>query len=114
MQNWPAHDPGEYRHQITLMQQTPTVGKSGAEMAWKKFATCYAAIDPATAKDVIRSGQTTPQVAIPIRMNWMSGVTSDMQVWAANGSKYVIQGIINPQELNVTLTLMCIALGANE
>jgi SPP1 family predicted phage head-tail adaptor len=111
--NWPMPDPGEYRHQVTLMRQRPTVGISGAEMEWVKFATCYAAIDPASAKDVIRSGQTTSQVATPIRMNWLSGVTSDMQVWA-NGNKYVIQGIINPQELNVTLILVCVALGANE
>jgi len=113
MQNWPAHDPGEYRHQITLMQQKPTVDKSGAAMQWVRFATCYAAIEPATAKDVIRSGQTTSQVATPIRMNWMSGVTSDMRV-IANGNTYEIQGILNPQELNVTLTLMCVALGANQ
>ena len=113
MQNWPNNDPGDYRQQITIMQQKPTVGKSGAEMAWSKFATCYAAIDPATAKDIIRSGQTTSQVMTPIRMNWISGVTSDMRV-VANGNTYTIQGIINPQELNVTLIMMCVALGTNQ
>lgn len=114
MQHWPANDPGEYRHQVTIMKQAPGTDKSGAVMSWVKFAACYAAIDPASARDMIRSGQTTSEVETPIRMNYLKGVTSDMQVWAANGSKYVVRGIINPQEMNVSLTLMCVALGLNQ
>lgn len=115
MQRWPIDDPGDYIHQIAIMKPVDNPdGAAGPETSWEKFASCYAAIDPATARDVMRGGQTTSQVEIPIRMHWMAGVTSNMQVWRPSGEKYVIQGILNARELNVRLTLMCVALGANQ
>jgi head-tail adaptor len=113
MQRWPVNDPGDYRHQITINKQVTVDGVAGAETQWTKFAACYAAIDPAAARDVIRSGQTVSEVQVPIRMNWMAGVKAEMQV-VANGNTYIVKGIINEREMNVSLTLMCVALGANQ
>jgi head-tail adaptor len=107
--NWPSIDPGRLRHQITIFRQVIVQGTTGPKPGFEAFLTCYAAIEPLTATDVISAGQTTSQLGLPILMNWQAGIEPNMQVEAL-GVRYIIREILNPLNLNISLTLMCINL----
>ncbi len=111
--NWPSIDPGRLRHRITIYRQVSVQGTSGPKAGFVPFLEAYAAIEPLSATDVISSGQTVSQLGLPILMNWQAGIESNMQVQALGG-RYIIREVINPLELNVSLTLMCIALKGNQ
>ena len=104
---WPSLDPGRLRHQITIYRQTVVQGATGPKPGIEAFITCYAAIEPLTATDIINAGQTTSQLGLPILINWQAGIKPNMQVDAA-GERFVIREILNPLNMNVSLTLMCI------
>lgn len=108
---YPSIDAGRLRHRITILQPSTTSGIGGAEVTYTPLCTCYAAIEPTTATDVIRAGQTVAEVEIPITIRYRAGILPDMKVQRANGSTYVVKGIINVDERDVLLTLMCVALG---
>lgn len=108
---YPSIDAGRLRHRVTILQPTVTSGIAGAEVDYTALCTCYAAIEPASATDVIRAGQTVAEVQVPITIRYRSTVQPDMLVQRADGSRYVIKGIINVDERNVLMTLMCVGLG---
>ena len=109
---------GDMRHVITLLKPqsvdsagNPITDASGAAVNYVPvYTNVPAAIEPLRATDVIRSGQTVGQVAIPITIRWMPNVTADMRVQWQQGN-YIIQGILNEGERNRKLVLMCLALG---
>jgi head-tail adaptor len=110
---WPSIDPGRLRHQITIFRQVTVQGTSGPKAGFVPFVSAYAAIEPLSATDVVSSGQTVSQLGIPIFINWQAGIEPNMQVEAL-GNRYIIRDVINPFYMNVSLTLMCIALKDNE
>ena len=110
--NWPTLDPGDLRHQITILRPTPSSDESGTTVVMAPFATARAKIEPVRGIDVIRSGQTTTQLFLTVTMWWQAGILADMQVQAPNGL-YVIQAVDNVLELNQILKLTCLALGRN-
>jgi head-tail adaptor len=110
---WPAIDQGRMVHWITILQQTPSEDESGTTMIYSALLSSWAAIDPVSGTDVLRSGQVTTQLFLTITMRWQAGIASNMRVRSNNGT-YVIQSIENPGERNVLLVLNCLALGSNE
>jgi SPP1 family predicted phage head-tail adaptor len=106
---WPGVDPGRLRHQIRILRQVVGSGPSGPKAAWVEFLWAWAAIEPSTAREINDSGQTVSEIAVPITLNWQAGIEAKMRV-EAQGDTYIIEDIINPQGLNVTLTLMCRSL----
>lgn len=115
---------GSQRQLIRIMQPVAgPIGVSGSTTVLQLFAgPLPAEIAPASARDTIRSGQTVQQIAIPITIRYMDGVQANMQVQRVQSRQgvyyatatYVIRGIINVDERNWKLTLMCEALGANQ
>lgn len=110
---WPSIDPGKLRHQITIYRQVAATDASGVTVGWEVFLNTYAAIEPWKATDIMRSGQTISELTLPIHIMYQAGILPNMEVQALNG-RYIIQDILNPLELNVSLTLMCLAFGANQ
>ena len=107
---------GALRHPITILQAAITTDQSGQVEDWQNpsvYLQAWAEIAPASANDVIRSGQIVSQVMIPITMRYYPGITSNMRVLYKD-STYIIKGILNVEERNRALTLMCLALGDNE
>ena len=109
---------GSLRHRIDILQRVPTLGMAGTATSLQPFlANVPAAIEPASASDTIRSGQDVSEVNIPVTIDFYPGIRSNMVVRfnrAGSVEQYYIKGIINPEERNVSLILMCLALGENE
>jgi SPP1 family predicted phage head-tail adaptor len=110
---WPAVNPGELVHWITLLQQTVTTDVSGATAAWAPFLSTWAKIEPVKGTDVIKSGQITTQLYLTITIRWQGGIQPNMRVTRRNYA-YVIQSVENPGERDVLLILNCVGLNANE
>ena len=107
---------GELRHIISILQAPIISGPAGNQEDWDNpIVVCYqyASIKPASASDVIRAGQTVTQVETPIEIRYYPGILPNMRV-QHNSDVYVIRGILNEEERNRKLTLMCIGLGQNE
>lgn len=117
MSSWPGVNPGELRHLITIQQQvqgsSPSYDAAGVMSQWTNFTTMYVSDDPKYATDAMRGGQTVTSEAVPLTGHYQPGILPNMRV-IHGGSTYVIRGIVNHRNLNVLLTLMCLALGAND
>ena len=111
--NWPSIDPGEMRHQITILQQQRSSDASGSAVTMVPFASAYAKIVVIRGTDVIKAGQVTTQLFLTISIWYQAGILADMQVQALNGL-YVIQSVENVSELGVVLVLNCVALSQNQ
>jgi len=109
---WPSLDPGELRHQITILAPVAATDVSGSTVALVPLVTCYAKIDVVKGLDVIRSGQETTQLYLIVSMWWQAGIAANMQVQALNGL-YLIESVENVLELDVVLKLNCLAIGKN-
>lgn len=103
------------RTQVTILRPLPpTSDISGTvEGGWEPFLTTLASIEPQTATEVFKAGQITAQLKLNVSLMWQSGIRTNMRVQTPNGT-YIIQDIVNPKELNYSLTLVCLALGDNE
>lgn len=100
--------------QITILRASIGSDVSGTVSgSWEAFVTTYAKVTWLRGTDVIRSGQDTAQVYGVITIVYQPGITSGMRVQTRNGT-YAIQSIVNPDELNVRLDLICLALGENQ
>jgi SPP1 family predicted phage head-tail adaptor len=112
MNPWPKIDPGEMVHQVTVLQQSVVQGIAGSETQWIPFVTAWAAIDPVSGTDVLKSGQDTTKLYLRARIFWQTGILPNMRLQRVDGSQYIIQAIENPGERNVILVLFCLALGS--
>ena len=123
---------GSQRQLVNIMAQVPGPGgMAGANTVLSQVAGPISAeISPATARDMIRGGQTVSQTITPITIRFLpapngppgvSLVAAGMvvqRVQSTQGKYYVtgsytVQGIINVDERNWKITLACVALGAN-
>lgn len=112
---WPTLDAGKLRHPITIWQMSSVSGDaSGTTVDPSVLTTAVASIEPVRGTDVIRSGQTTTQLFVTVKMWFQPGILPDMQVQTEGGSRYLIQSIENVLEMSVVLVLNCIGLGANQ
>lgn len=110
---WPAIDPGRMRHQIKILHQVPGTGIAGAAVTWEPLLTVYAEAEPMAGTDVIKAGQDVTKLPVTWRLNYDSRIKANMRVLSLSGT-HVIQAVRNVGELNVTLELTCLALGANQ
>jgi head-tail adaptor len=123
---------GALRHLCHILQPvTGAMGITGPTTNYVPFAQFVpAAIEPASARDMIRSGQTVSETIIPVTIRWMPnvslpaapGVLANFRVqfvrsWQGNYSvvsQYEVQGIIEVDERSWKVTLACIALALNQ
>lgn len=110
---WPAVNPGELVHWVTIQHQVQSSDISGTTVIWSPLVSTWAKIDPVRGSDVLRSGQATTQLFLAVTIRWQSGILPNQRVQAKNGT-YVIQAIENPGERNILLVLNCLGLGANQ
>jgi len=113
MKKWPRIDPGAMIHRVTIQKQTPSSDESGPTVEYTDLYSVYAAIEVASASEVIRSGQIVSQVPILVKIYYQPEILANMRVVANNGT-YLIQGTQNIDEMNIVLVLFCVALGAND
>jgi SPP1 family predicted phage head-tail adaptor len=112
------------RAAIAVIQYQPTLRNdfddSGGE--WVEFSQCYADVRPLRGIELFNAQQVQSQVTHTIETEFIAGVTSAMRIKAArpalvnigdpdhadNFRFFEIASVINPNEANRSLELLCI------
>lgn len=98
---------GELRHRVTIQQKSVTRDSFGAEtVSWTDVAVVWAAIEPLQGREFFSAQQVNAEVTTRIRIRYRSGITPAMRVLFGSRA-FDIQGIINIEERNRELHLMC-------
>ena len=96
------------RHTVTLQQNTGTTNAYGETVAgWVDVATVRAGVEPVAGKEAIAAGANLAEQVTRIVMRWRSGVVAQMRV-SFDGRYYDIKQIINKDEGDRTLELLCV------
>ena len=125
---------GALRHLCNILQPVPGPSNvTGPSTAYVLFAgfdistgvgqAVFAEVSPASARDIIRSGQDVSEVIVPVTIRWMLGVQPNFRIQflqrvpGISGytvtSQYVVQGLINTDERNWKMTFACLGLALN-
>jgi SPP1 family predicted phage head-tail adaptor len=112
------------RAAIAVIQYQPTLRNdfddTGGE--WVEFAPCYADVRPLRGIELFNAQQVQSQVTHTVETEFIAGVTSAMRIKAArsalvniaepdhddNYRYFEIASVINPNESNRSLELLCI------
>lgn len=103
-------DIASLRHRVTLENPGAMVpdGDGGFTTPFTAFATVWASIAPATAKDLERlvAGSVQSSATHVVRIRYLAGVTTLTRVRFGLRS-FAITGVMNPDERSVELVLTC-------
>jgi SPP1 family predicted phage head-tail adaptor len=98
---------GKLKHRVTI-QIPGNARNSYGEIteSYTTFATVWASVQPLSGREYFNSQQEHSEVSTRIRIRYLYGVVPKMRV--IMGSKtYLIKDVINKDEGNVELQLMC-------
>jgi SPP1 family predicted phage head-tail adaptor len=107
---------GKLRHSVTL--QTPVAGSpqrtaSGQpDAAWTTLCTTYASVEALSGRRLEAAQATWPEATVEIKMRYRADVYNKdrdrVPLRALFGSRYYAVGkVLNPEERNVELRLLC-------
>ena len=98
---------GRMRRKITIESDTPTQNTYGEPIeSWSTYATVWASVEPLNGREYFNSQQTAAEISTRFRIRYKSGITPDMRV-VLDSNNYDIRSIINVNEHNKELILMC-------
>ena len=98
---------GELRHEIEIQEKTLTSdGMGGSTETWTKKLTTRAAIWPIKGKEALEAMKLDTKITHRVRMRYRSGITSLMRI-SYDSRLFEIKSIINPDERNISLELLC-------
>ena len=101
-------DIGRMRHRITLQEFKETGRNRFNEPITERvaFATVWASIEPIVGREYWAKHQVQAEVTHRIRMRYREGVKPTMRV-IFKEREFSIESVVNYQERNVDLQLMC-------
>lgn len=107
---------GKLRNKVTIEQYvagSPEQRASGEpDAAWSVYATTMAEIRPLVGREFFAAQQVSSKVDTKIRIRYRTGVTAGMRV-NKSGTYYNIEAVINVENRNRELMLMC-GTGVND
>lgn len=100
-------NPGELRHIITLQKLENTQNDYGEVIeVWKDILTTRAGIYPVSGKEFFSAETMNSEVSHKVNMRYIPGITSNMRIKFGERC-FNIESVINFQERNIELQLMC-------
>ena len=98
---------GRLRHRLTLQSRTETRSATGAvSVAYVTEGTVWGAIEPLSGKEYLALAQTQNETAVRIVIRYYPGLDESWRV-VSGGKAYSIQSLINHDERDHMITLMC-------
>lgn len=99
---------GDLRHRVIIQKPGTVKNKCNEEVpGFIDFAAVWAAVNPMQGRELESAQKLYPEVQYKIKMRYRPGIKPDMIV-VFGGRILDIKGVINPQELNKELHLLCI------
>ena len=98
---------GKLRHRITLLRQVNEVNDYGAStQIWKRVATVWADVRPLSGREYFSAQQVQSEVTTQIWLRHIEGIKPTMKVKFGK-REFEIISVLNTQERDVSLQLMC-------
>ena len=98
---------GKLRHRITLLKQVNEVNDYGAStQSWKRVATVWADVRPLSGREYVSAQQVQSEVTTQIWLRHIEGIKPTMKVKFGK-REFEILSVLNTQERDVSLQLMC-------
>ena len=98
-------------HGIKIQKPVSTKGNSGGQIkTWEDHVTCLAFVKPLQGREYFAAKQVQAETSHKIIMWYQPGITSKMRV-IFGGRVLEIESVINVDERNVELQLMCVDRG---
>lgn len=99
---------GKLRHRITFQNQANSHDSYGQPLlTWSDVATVWAEIKPLSGKESVKADALIESTTHEINIRYRSGINASLRV--KFGSRYFdIQSVLNHDERNVMLTLLCV------
>lgn len=98
---------GRLRHRIAIEESIAGRDSFGAEISeWRQFIKVWADVSPVSGREFIAFKQINAEISTKVTIRYIAGVTTEMRVLFDNRI-FEITSIINPEEKNVSLLLMC-------
>lgn len=103
--------PKRLPHFITIQKSTPTKDNSGGRVDnWSTFTTAFAFLKPLQGREYFAAQQVQAETTHRVSLWYIPGVASDMRV-LFNNRILDIKSVINVDERNIELHLMCVDKG---
>lgn len=98
---------GKLRHKVTLQSKSETRDDTGQVFRdWSDTATIYASVEPLSGRELVNAQAIESETTYRITIRHLAGVTTEQRI--KFGSRYFeILSVINPEERNIMLQLMC-------
>jgi SPP1 family predicted phage head-tail adaptor len=98
---------GKYRHPITIQKRDFTQNSFGETTeSWVDVAKVRAGIYPISGAEFLNSYESHSEVSHKVHTRYVSNITPDMRI-LFNGRVFRILSVINFQEVNKELQIMC-------
>ena len=98
---------GKLRHRIILLKQVNEVNDYGAStQTWKRVATVWADVRPLSGREYFSAQQVQSEVTTQIWLRHIEGIKPTMKV-KFRKREFEILSVLNTQERDVSLQLMC-------
>jgi SPP1 family predicted phage head-tail adaptor len=98
---------GRLRHRIILEESRITRDSFGAEIfEWVQVSEIWADVTPLSGKEFVAFKQINAEISSKVTLRYQSGIDTKMRV-LFNDRIFEILSIINQDEKNIALVLMC-------
>jgi SPP1 family predicted phage head-tail adaptor len=114
--DFPGIDPGQFRHQITLLEEVTATDSSGTSVSWQADpvpVVAWMKIEALRSTEVIKAGLDVSQVYLKLTGWYRSQFTANKRIQSPGGNQYVIQAVENVLEMNTYMVLLCLGIGNN-
>lgn len=98
---------GRLRHRIVIEESSAGRDSFGAEVSqWIQFAKVWADVSPVSGREFASFKQINAEITTKIIIRYIAGITTEMRILFGD-RVFEIDSVINPEEKNISLLLVC-------
>lgn len=100
-------NPGELRHRITIQKLNNSQNEYGeASELWEDILNVRAGIYPISGKEFFAAETVNSEITHKVKIRYIEGIMPNMRI-KFNNRIFSIESVINFQERNIELQLLC-------
>ena len=119
--SWQNIEIGQLRSRVSIQAPGGTQDAGGQPLqTWTTVYQCWARIGDATARELANADLVSSQVTHSVTIRWpgatplLSPGMRVQYVGVAGTQTYIVQAIQNPEQRNILLKLLCLAINVSE
>lgn len=100
-------NPGELRHKITIQKLNNSQNEYGeVSELWEDILNVRAGIYPISGKEFFAAETVNSEITHKVKIRYIEGITPNMRI-KFNNRIFSIESVINFQERNIEIQLLC-------